>query len=213
MKVTEIFNSIEGEGKRAGLPATFIRLHGCNLRCSYCDSMYAVDGKDWKEMSINEIVEKVKKIGCTNITLTGGEPLIHENINELIKALIRENCSINVETNGTVKPSIRGTHIFYTVDYKTTSSEMLSRMDPKIFRSLYQTDVIKFVVGSQEDLDDALYFMDSLEDVPAQVYVSPVFGKIEPLDIVHYIQVHKLWNWHLQIQLHKLLWAPDKRGV
>ena len=213
MKVVEIFNSIEGEGKRSGLPATFIRLHGCNLRCSYCDSMYAVAGEEYEELSIPEVMDMVKVLGCPNITITGGEPLIHEDIDNLIEELIKENYLINVETNGTVMPRIRGPRIFYTVDYKTGTSGMIDVMKEDIFKGLYQTDVIKFVVGSQQDLDDAKNFAEKIEGVPAQLYVSPVFGNIEPLEIVYYIKEHRLWKWHLQLQLHKILWNPQERGV
>ena len=212
MKVSEIFLSIEGEGKRAGLPCTFIRLFGCNLRCSYCDSMYAVDGDDYTEMTIDEIVNEVLKLGCTNITVTGGEPLYHTETNDLLKALLAKNMWVNVETNGSIQPTVRGTHIFYTVDYKTNSSKMTSLMKPEIFKGLFQNDVIKFVVGSAEDLNQAKEFMKDI-NVPGSIYVSPVFGKIQPLDIVAYLEENGLWNWHLQLQLHKILWDPEKRGV
>ncbi len=132
MKVNEIFLSIEGEGKRAGLPAVFVRFFGCNCACTYCDSVYACKGDDYKEMSIDEIIEEIDKYQCNNVTATGGEPLIHLEINEFLTRLIDEGYDINVETNGTIKPILRATNdlkdnfyqgtIFYTMDYKCPSS-------------------------------------------------------------------------------------------
>lgn len=218
MKVVEIFNSIEGEGQRVGLPCTFIRLAGCNLNCSYCDSRYACDGDSeiLEIMTAEEILERVKKIGCRAITVTGGEPLIHPGIDHLLKLLMKEGYWINVETNGSVVPNIslpyyKG-NLFYTMDYKTFSSGQSDKMDPKAFASLTRYDVLKFVVGDIKDLDQALEFLEENE-CPAQVYVSPIFGKIEAKDIVEYIRSHKLWYWRVQLQLHKYIWDPNMKGV
>ena len=214
MKVVEIFNSIEGEGKRAGLPATFIRLYGCNLRCSYCDTMYAVEGAEYIEMSVQEIVDELEEIGCPNITVTGGEPLLQKNIIELFEALCHRGYWINVETNGSIKPNFRyiDDRLFYTVDYKTISSGVSGAMKMEVFDLITDVDVVKFVVGSEEDLNQALDFYKKLLSEPA-IYVSPVFGSIEPEKIVKFILLHNLWNWKVQLQLHKYIWSPDKKGV
>lgn len=214
MRVVEIFNSIEGEGKRAGLPATFIRLHGCNLRCSYCDSMYAVEGQDYTEMSIPEIIDKCGEIGCPHITVTGGEPLMHDDIKELLQTLCNKGYWVNVETNGTIKPPYRtiADTVFYTVDYKTISSGMNKSMVPYVFECINAADVLKFVVGTREDLEQALNFYKDLPSCP-HIYVSPVFGSIEPKEIVDFILEHKLWTWKVQLQLHKFIWDPDMKGV
>lgn len=228
MKVNEIFASIEGEGKRAGLPATFIRLFGCNLRCSYCDSMYSVEGNDYTEMSIPQIMDKVKELGIPNITVTGGEPLIHSGIKKLLEALLNEGYDVNVETNGTMflhrfiydkdfneDPlgcvTLKGT-LFYTMDYKCGSSGMNTKMHLDIFSDLENFDVLKFVVGSREDLDEALSVLENIKSNP-QVYFSPVFGKIEPKEIVQYLLNKKLYDCKVQIQMHKVIWDPDQRGV
>lgn len=214
MKVVEIFNSIEGEGKRAGLPATFIRLFGCNLRCSYCDSMYAVEGADFKEMSVDEILEAAEEIGCPNITITGGEPLIHKDITNLLESLCKRGYWINVETNGSIVPEYRtlDSRLFYTIDYKTSSSGMKDKMSEKAFESLRAIDVVKFVVGSEEDLQEAMKEFLRIEGQPT-IYVSPIFGKIDPKDIVDFVLRNKLWNWKVQLQLHKFIWNPEERGV
>lgn len=212
MKVVEIFNSVEGEGKRAGLPATFIRLYGCNLRCTYCDSMYALKNDNYVTMSIRDIMDKAEEIGCPNITVTGGEPLIHPEINDLLMALCDRGYWVNVETNGSVVPSLARENLFYTVDYKTGTSGMKSQMKQEAFNVLTPHDVIKFVVGDKEDLQEALDFYNKLA-FPPIVYLSPVFGKIEPEKLVHFILNNKLWNWKVQLQIHKIIWEPDRQGV
>ena len=215
MKVVEIFSSIEGEGKRAGLPATFIRLFGCNLRCSYCDSMYAVEGTEYTEMSIVEIMDKLEEIGCPNVTVTGGEPLIHPEIEELLMCLCERGFWVNVETNGSVMlPSYNpiDNRLFYTVDYKTGSSGMQDKMVLDVFRRLHSIDVIKFVVGSEQDLEEALKFYKDLCPM-CKVYVSPVFGSIDPEQIVQFILKNRVWDWKVQLQLHKFIWSPDMKGV
>lgn len=221
MNVVEIFNSIEGEGKRTGLPCTFIRLFGCNLHCDYCDSQYACVPQDLgiSTMSVNEILEVVKSFGCPNVTVTGGEPLIHDGIEKLLHALLREGYWVNVETNGTMVPPIRSGSsrdslgsLFYTMDFKTFSSGMQDKMNPEAFKNLDILDVLKFVVGSTADLDQALSVYEKYSS-SYEVYISPVFGKIEPVEIVEYVKCHKLWNWHVQVQLHKIIWDPSMKGV
>lgn len=214
MRVVEIFNSIEGEGKRAGLPCTFIRLFGCNLNCTYCDSRYACENEPALTMSITEIVEEVHNIGCKNVTITGGEPLLHPGVYDLIKQLVIDNCWVNVETNGTINPEFRTTCdlVFYTMDYKTTASGMSDKMNDEAFKHLSTHDVLKFVVGSEQDLNQALGVVEKFNP-KAQIYVSPVFGQIEPKQIVEYLRQHKLWDWKVQVQLHKIIYEPDARGV
>lgn len=214
MLVSEIFNSIEGEGKRVGLPSTFIRLFGCNLRCSYCDSLYSVDGQDYTEMSVQDIISKVSKIGCKNVTVTGGEPLIHRDIDKLLVELAKEGFWVNVETNGTIVPSIRSANIFYTVDFKTYSSGVSDKMNEAVFASLHEEDVIKCVCGSLVDLSQSLDFLRGmgLQNF-SNIYISPVFGQIEPEILVEFVKSHELWNWRVQLQIHKIIWNPQERGV
>lgn len=212
MKVVEIFNSIEGEGKRAGLPCTFIRLYGCNLNCKYCDSRYAWEDGTYEDMSVTDIIRQVTDIGCPSITVTGGEPLIHEDIGDLLFALIRCGFYVNVETNGTILPTIRHSHIFYTMDYKTNASGMSHKMNVEAVRDLYPGDVLKFVVGSIEDMEQALKLLED-NIIVAKVYFSPVFGSIEAKDIVEFLLKNKKWEYKVQLQLHKMIWDPDMKGV
>lgn len=212
MKVVEIFNSIEGEGKRAGYPCTFIRLYGCNLNCDYCDSQYACKDDAYTVMSIPEILETVSHWNCNRITVTGGEPLIHKGIIALLEVLVNNGYRVNVETNGTQYIPIRIPNLFYTMDYKSLSSGMNKFMEASVFHDLGRNDILKCVVGSVEDLDDCLAFIEEARP-ECEIFISPIFGKIEPAQIVEYIQKHKLNDWRVQLQLHKFIWNPEKRGV
>ena len=205
--VNEIFFSIDGEGKRAGSLAAFIRLAGCNLRCSYCDTAYAFD--EGKSMRIEAIAEAVK--GWKNVTVTGGEPLC-QDIHVLLQRL-REH-EVNIETNGSVDvtPYHAYPWVFFTLDYKCPSSGMESSMLEKNFQTLRPQDVLKFVVGDMEDLRTAQRVCEKYEP-NCLVYLSPVFGKIEAKEIVEYMKAARYKNWRLQLQLHKYIWPPDARGV
>lgn len=213
--VSEIFSSIEGEGIRAGYPATFIRLFGCNLRCTYCDSMYACEGTEFVKMSIAEIMSAVEAMGNKRVTLTGGEPLIHKNVHELVTALLDKDYEVNIETNGAVDIAsyVHMNNVIITMDFKCTDSGMREKMIYDNLFCLTSKDVLKFVVGSREDLYDMLNIVKTFYGITAQMFVSPVFGKIEPAEIVDFIKEHKLQGVRLQLQLHKFIWEPQKRGV
>ena len=213
MKVVEIFKSIDGEGKRAGMPTTFIRLALCNLRCTYCDTLYAFDDKCAEEMTVDEIVHKCIELDCPSITLTGGEPLIHKDVENLLAELDRNNFDVNVETNGTVDPSryYLLKNVWFTVDYKSPSSGCEAQMNPGAFKKLRPQDVLKFVVGSDEDLEAALRVIREYRPV-AQIYFSPVFG-YDAKNIVNFLLFNKLNSCKIQLQIHKYIWPVDMRGV
>lgn len=222
MKVLEIFHSIEGEGVRAGELATFVRFAGCNLACRYCDTVYSIRPKleDVKEMSVDEIVNAVE---CKNVTLTGGEPLLQTEIEELVTKLIQDDKFVNIETNGTIMPfevpPLTGSQVIFTVDYKCGASGHEDKMRPEVFRALRPYDVIKCVVGSVEDLENALANLQRWvpflgESIDPYVYFSPVFGKIEPKQIVEFMKQNKLnGKYRVQLQLHKFIWEPNARMV
>ena len=224
MKVCEIFKSIEGEGLRTGLAAVFVRLHGCNLRCSYCDSMYAVEGVDYKQMNVGEILAAVEacrtESGVKSVTLTGGEPLIHSGVEELLNALGEAGFEVNVETNGTVPCKWRLPGLFYTMDWKCKSSGMSDRMKMENLATLCKDDVLKFVVGSVEDLQEtegvvARLSLTSPDNMP-HIFISPVWGELTNEQIVNWMVSSKVMtqnNTRFQVQLHKIVWDPDMRGV
>lgn len=213
MKVVELFNSIDGEGKRAGMLATFIRLSKCNLICSYCDSTYAFDNKLATEMSIEAILKDCDKYDCPQITLTGGEPLISKDVELLMSELDSHGYDVNVETNGSIDPSVyhKYENVWFTVDWKCPSSGMESKMNPKAFETLREQDVLKFVVGSSEDLKSALKVIKQYNPKSA-VYFSPVFG-YDAKNIIDFMKHHKLNDCKVQLQLHKYIYDPMQRGV
>lgn len=220
MKVVEIFNSIDGEGARTGMLATFIRLYGCNLNCSYCDTRYATENNDYKVMSVEGILEALKDIRAyRNITLTGGEPLIHPGVDKLIRRLVEEGYCVDVETNGTVVPQFRKPdmphyipQLSYTMDYKLSGSGQKEKMSMSAINSLDSLDVLKFVVGSTEDMEEALEVMETMTSRP-YIYFSPVYGQIDLKQIVEFIKEHRLETARVQLQLHKIIWNPEERGV
>lgn len=138
MRVNEIFKSIDGEGLRTGELTTFIRLAGCNLRCSYCDTCYALKNSNGTEMSVDEIVKKAKKMDYRNITLTGGEPLIHKDVDDLISKLCENGFYVNIETNGSVPIDkyITNKNIILTMDYKLPSSGVEKKYEFKQLRKI-----------------------------------------------------------------------------
>ncbi len=217
MKVVEKFVSINGEGVRAGEAAVFIRFKGCNLACSFCDTKWANE-KDcpYTEMSPEEITAYVKDTGITNVTLTGGEPLLQGDIKNLITKLLDAGHRVEIETNGSVdiKPFTEGSRPVFTLDYKLPGSGCEKEMLFTNFDLLESCDTVKFVSGSPEDLLRAKEVIDSYDLTHrCHVYISPVFGSIEPVEIVDFLIRNKLNDVRLQLQMHKVIWDPEKRGV
>ena len=211
MKVVEIFKSIDGEGIRVGYPVTFIRLAGCNLRCNYCDTKYSYEDEKFTEMTPQEIYIQVYKLGGKRITLTGGEPLIHKDVKVLVDLLIQKGYEVNIETNGSVDITLfLDKHTIITMDYKCASSDMEDKMLLDNISKLRKQDVLKFVVSDDNDLDTVQRIY---QNTKATVYISPVFGRIEPKQIVEYMLENNMENCRVQVQLHKIIWNPEERGV
>lgn len=212
MKINEIFRSISGESINAGYLAIFIRAFFCNLRCSYCDSLYSVEGSSYTEMSVEEIVKFISQWSTKRVVFTGGEPLLQKDADELIGELSNRGYIVEVETNGAVPldkfPS--GNSIIYTMDWKCPSSGMNSKMISRNLELLDEHDVIKFVVGSEEDLDEAAKIISQTRAIP---FISPVFGKIDPKDIIGYMKDHNMDTARFQLQIHKFVWDPNMKGV
>ena len=216
--VAEKFISINGEGQRAGELAVFLRFAGCNLNCSYCDTKWAnlPDTKSEYE-SPDELVQYVSRSGVRNVTLTGGEPLLQKDIEELVKKLVSSGSRVEIETNGSVSiaelASAKERPVF-TMDYKLPSSGMESFMLKENFKYLTDCDTVKFVSGSIADLDRTSEVIREYSLTErCRVYISPVFGMIDPADIVEYMKENDLNDVRLQLQLHKFIWDPEKRGV
>lgn len=227
MLVSEIFDSIDGEGSRAGKLCTFIRVFGCNLRCSYCDSMYAVelDKSDIppKEMSVNEILSYVNR-DYRRVTLTGGEPLLCPDSVKLVNRLCEMDYEVNIETNGSCDIVAfrdlieHNENLFFTIDFKLPSSGEMYKMRLSNFDSLKENDVLKLVIGSEEDLYVASsYAHDMIVNYngrPPRIFVGVVFGSYELSEVIsEFMKDPVLKDVQFQIQMHKIIWDPEKRGV
>lgn len=232
MQITEFFKSIEGEGIRTGRVCTFIRSFGCCCRCVYCDSMYSNEtghGIEIQNMTVEEIVNKCKEFKTPYVTFTGGEPLIQKDAIYLIESLLENGFEVNIETSGAVditpfkrellKNYVPYEHnnLIFTLDYKSISSGANEQMVQKNFtENLSDWDVVKFVVGTKEDLEDMRRMVDIIKDsysyVP-HIFVSPIFGKIDPKDIVEYLKDNDLFDVRMQLQIHKFIWPSDMKGV
>ena len=218
-QVVEKFVSINGEGRRAGELAVFIRMKGCNLRCTYCDTLWANEADcESTEMTVDEIVSYIEESKVKNVTLTGGEPLLREGMAELITAILSDpQRRVEIETNGSVdlspycelerRPS-------FTMDYKMPDSGMEHAMRLSNMEKLSSEDTVKFVVSSRSDMERALEIIEKYDlRERTAVYFSPVFGRIEPVEMVDFLMEKKLNDVKIQIQLHKVIWDPQKRGV
>lgn len=218
-KIAEMFSSINGEGTHAGQLAFFIRFTGCNLNCSYCDTKWAnVPNAPFTEMTGEEILSEVKKSGIKNVTVTGGEPLIQPNIISLLEMLCGGGHYVEIETNGSADVSeilkIKGERPALTMDYKLPSSGMENHMRTENFALLEARDTVKFVSGSRADLERALEIIREYGLIgKCAVYISPVFGEIEPAEIVDFMLENKLNGVNVQLQMHKFIWNPKMRGV
>ena len=219
LDVVETFVSINGEGMKAGQLAFFLRLKGCNLRCSYCDTMWANDGScEYKSRDTDDIYEEIKASGIKNVTVTGGEPLYREGVSELLELIAKDDTlSVEIETNGSIylKPFMDiDNRPSMTMDYKLPSSGMEKYMCRKNFELLDMHDTVKFVSGTPEDLERAKEIIDEYGLIgKCNILFSPVFGRIKPEEIVEFMKKNKLNGTAVQLQLHKYIWAPDKRGV
>ncbi len=216
--VAERFVSINGEGRKAGELAVFIRFRKCNLNCSYCDTKWANTEDCPAEMlSAEQIAGYVYGTGVKNVTLTGGEPLLQENLGELIDILMEQGNSVEIETNGSIsiaELSRRENRPSFTLDYKLPDSNMERTMDLGNYNYIRQNDTVKFVAGSISDLETAVKIIEKYELLKkCSVYISPVFNRINPADIVDFMKKNNLNGVKLQLQLHKFIWNPEERGV
>ncbi|MBI5126090.1 MAG: radical SAM protein [Planctomycetes bacterium] len=206
LRVNEIFKSIQGESTYAGLPCSFIRLTGCNLRCSYCDTTYAFEkGID---MSIEEILADMELLGCNLVEITGGEPLLQEGTGGLVKKLLGEGYKVLVETNGSLNIDVLPEGTIRIVDIKCPGSGMSEQMDWKNIERLRATDEVKFVLSSQEDYAWARGIIDKYALLDkSKVLVGVAYGKLDPRPLAEWILQDGL-EVRLQLQLHRYIWPP-----
>ncbi|MDD5952574.1 MAG: putative 7-carboxy-7-deazaguanine synthase QueE [Oscillospiraceae bacterium] len=217
--IIEKFLSIDGEGPTAGYLAAFIRFQGCNLRCHWCDTTYSFSADNVRSHETAEaLYQFVKETGAHYVTLTGGEPLIQREIGTLLSLLQEDEAlETHIETNGSVDiaPFQQSfPRISFIVDYKLNGSGMTEQMHQNNLAVIRKTDAYKFVIAGKEDLYQAekvLRENDLCEKT--QVFFSPVLGKMDPADMVEFLKAEKLDRVRLQLQLHKIIWHPDAKGV
>jgi 7-carboxy-7-deazaguanine synthase len=231
MFITEIFKSIQGEGTRAGLPCVFVRLTGCNLRCTWCDTAYAFHGG--KKMSVDEVLVHVDELcgrsaeqsgadaGVPLVELTGGEPLLQEEIYPLAESLVKRGYSVMIETSGERFVGRLPKEVIKIVDVKCPDSGEADTFNEKNLEAVDEKDEIKFVLSTRRDYEFARDFTreHGLAKHVKQVLFSPVFadpeGKwqgLEPRQLVEWILADRL-PVRMGLQLHKFIWHPATKGV
>jgi len=211
LNVTEIFRSLQGESTYAGLPCTFVRLTGCNLRCRYCDTQYSYD--HGLQMTLPQVVTRVRELGVDLVEVTGGEPLAQEEAPDLMSALAEIATTVLVETNGSRPlPPRRRWHAI--LDVKCPGSGMAQHMHWGNLERLLRGDEVKFVVGNREDFDYAVQKIrhHGLEKRGLPLLFSPVTSQLPPADLAAWILDAKL-PLRLQLQMHKIIWPNRDRGV
>ncbi len=207
--VKEIYLSVQGESSHAGLLCSFVRLTGCHLRCTYCDSVFSFHGGT--RLKNTEVVEKVKALKTPRVEITGGEPLLQPGVYPLMEALLNEGLIVMLETSGAIDVREVPRAVHKIVDLKTPSSGESDRNDYRVLDSMNGNDELKFVIGSREDYEWSRAFLPKLEGKPFSVLFSTVFGKLEPRQLAEWVVEDRL-PVRFQLQQHKYLWDPDARG-
>ena len=212
MVVTEIFKSIQGESTFAGLPCVFVRLTGCNLRCHWCDTAYAFQGG--QKMSVEEVIERVRQLGGKLVELTGGEPLLQEDVYPLTERLLAEGFRVLVETSGERPIGRLPRAAVKVVDVKCPGSGEAGKFCPANLEALERKDQIKFVILDEADYRYACDFTakHDLHRRVDEIILSPVFGPLASRQLAEWILRDGL-DVRLGLQIHKFIWEPEARGV
>lgn len=208
--VSEIFHSIQGESSHAGRPCVFVRLTGCNLRCSWCDTAYAFEGG--QAMTQEDVLRAVAGYGCGLVEITGGEPLAQEGTPALIRQLLGQGFEVLVETNGSLSIQAIDPRATAIVDVKCPSSGMSASMDWSNLENLRRQDELKFVLASREDFDYAARIVQRLPHTKRHIHFSPVQPALPARTLASWILEDRL-PVRLGLQLHKIIWNPETRGV
>ena len=213
LHVNEIFYSIQGESSFAGRPCVFVRLTGCNLRCTYCDTTYAYE--EGAVMEINHIFQQIAPLQCRLVEVTGGEPLLQKKTPFLVEGLLEDGYEVLLETNGSLDISRVDARCVKIVDFKCPSSGMSDQSDLDNLNRLSDRDEIKFVLETREDYEYARELMNYVISRSINVNTvnfSPVFGRLKPEILAEWILNDHL-DCRLHLQLHKYIWGPEARGV
>ena len=212
LTINEIYQSIQGESTWAGERCVFVRLTFCDLRCSYCDTEYAF--YEGKKQTLNEIVDLVEKFECPLVEITGGEPLLQKNVLPLMSMLCDRGHTVLLETSGAHDISPVDPRVHRIMDLKTPGSGEVNKNLWSNIEHLTGLDEVKFVIGSREDYD---WSVDKVRAFALTkrchaVLFSPIWGRIDPRQIVEWMLADKL-DVRFQLQMHKFIWSPTQRGV
>lgn len=211
MRISEIYRSIQGETQYAGLPCTLVRTTGCDLRCGYCDSAFAFYGG--RDMSLEDIVAEVARLGAPLVLLTGGEPMLQRDIGELAARLLAAGYRVMIETSGAHSLERLPAGVVRIVDVKTPGSGESHRMRLEVLDGLGARDAVKFVICDEADYRWAAELIRARALAErTEVLLSPAHGQVEPRDLVGWMMRDDL-PARLNLQLHKYIWSPDARGV
>ena len=212
LTINEIFYSIQGESSRAGEPCVFVRLTACDLRCSWCDTSYAFE--EGRKMSVDAVIDTIDRFGCPLVEITGGEPLLQEDVYSLMDRLVAGGRTVMLETGGHRSIARVPAHVLKIVDIKCPGSGESARNDWTNLDLLAPHDEVKFVVKDRTDYEFAkdIILRHNLAGRTAAVLMSPVHGVLEPRALSEWMLEDRL-PARLQLQLHKYIWSPAARGV
>jgi len=211
MRITEIYTSVQGETQYAGLPCTLVRTTGCDLRCGYCDSAFAFHGG--KEMTVDEVVAEIDRLGAPLVLLTGGEPMLQRELPTLAARLVRAGRRVMIETSGAHRLDTLPAEVVRIVDVKTPGSGEAHRMVWEVLDALGPRDAVKFVLSDEADYHWAVdVIRDRRLSDRTEVLLSPVHGALDPRELVAWMLRDHL-RARLNLQIHKYIWSPDARGV
>lgn len=212
LRITEIYHSIQGESTWAGLPCTFVRLTGCNLRCTWCDTAYAFQGGT--SMTLDDILAQCKTYNCSLVEITGGEPLAQPECVDLAQALIDQGCTVLVETSGSLPIAPLPEEAVVIMDLKCPGSGECEKNDYSNIDALSQKDEVKFVITDRADYEWAKEKVAEydLSNRCNAVLFSAVFDQIDPKTTVEWI-TEDSFDVRFQLQMHKFIWPPDQKGV
>jgi 7-carboxy-7-deazaguanine synthase len=210
LKITEIFFSIQGEAQTVGKPTVFVRLTGCPLRCTYCDSEYAFYGGE--RMGLDEIMTQEITYGASYVCVTGGEPLAQPEARALLTALCEQGLNVSIETSGALSVDNIDPRVSIVMDLKTPSSGEVARNDYANIALLRRQDQLKFVIGDRQDYEWSLFKVNeyALENKVGEILFSPIYEQLAPSQLVEWILADRA-PVRFQMQLHKALWG-DKPG-
>ncbi len=213
LRVTEIFRSIQGESTHAGRPCSFVRLTGCPMRCTWCDSEYTFTGGE--RVSVEDVMRKVREYGCQLVEVTGGEPLAQKEAFELVRRLCDEDYEVLIETGGYVSTEGLDERACVILDVKCPASGEAERNHwPNLERLRAERDEVKFVVANREDWDFARGVIEryELEKTARAILISPVWGSTDLKELAELVASSGM-DVRMQLQLHKYIWGPEVHGV